>query len=282
MKINSLAKEGANMKTGTPLAQKTIKNHLGYISNILGYAVKMDMIKENPCRKVTVPKGEQKEKQIYSLDEMLALLAALENEPLRYKTFFYLLAYSGLRKSEMLGLEWSDVDFDNCIVSVNRTSNHTSRHGTYTDTPKTKGSRRSIKIPKKVVELLKQLQTEQKERAVLYGSKWETTERVFTGELGGVMGYGAPYDWLKKFCKRNDLPFYGIHMFRHFIASILITGGTDVTTVSRTLGHSNSSTTLNIYSHLFQTAQNKAADAIEKALGFDRKGNLQQVTKKIT
>ena len=77
------------MKTGAPLAQKTIKNHLGYISNILGYAVQMDMIKENPCRKVTVPKGEQKEKQIYSLDEMLALLAALENEPLRYKTFFY-------------------------------------------------------------------------------------------------------------------------------------------------------------------------------------------------
>jgi integrase len=90
------------------------------------------------------------------------------------------------------------------------------------------------------------------------------------------------YDWLKKFCKRNDLPFYGIHTFRHFIASILITGGTDVTTVSRTLGHSNSSTTLNIYSHLFQTAQLKAADTIEKALDFEAKNNLQQVTKSAT
>ena len=76
--INSLAQKGANMKTGAPLSQKTIKNHLGFISNILGYAVKMDMIKENPCRKVTVPKGEAKEKQIYSIDEMVTLLSKLE------------------------------------------------------------------------------------------------------------------------------------------------------------------------------------------------------------
>ena len=273
--INSLAKEGANMKTGTPLAQKTIKNHLGYISNILGYAVKMDMIKENPCRKVTVPKGEQKEKQIYSLDEMLALLAALDKAPLRYKTFFYLLAYSGLRKSEMLGLEWSDINFDTGVISISRTSHHTTRHGTYTDTTKTKGSRRSIKVSEKIVDLLKQLKAEQKEKAAMYGSKWVMTNRVFTDEFGNLMGYGAPYDWLKKFCKRNSLPFYGIHSFRHFVASALINGGLDVTTVSRTLGHSNSSTTLNIYSHMFQSAQAKAAEVMDGALGFDRE---KQVT----
>ncbi len=141
MYINSLAQKGANMKTGAPLSQKTIKNHLGFISGVLNYAVKMEMLPDNICRKISVPKGEAKEKQIYSEEEMIKLLAALESEPIRYKVFFYLLAYSGFRKGEMLGLEWSDVDFDNCIVSVNRTSNHTSRHGTYTDTPKTKGSK---------------------------------------------------------------------------------------------------------------------------------------------
>ena len=269
--INSLAKDGANMKTGAPLAQKTIKNHLGFISNILGYAVKMDMISENPCGKVSVPKGEKKEKQIYSVNEMLTLLSKLENEPLRYKVFFYLLAYSGFRKSEMLGLEWSDIDFGTCIVSIRRTSHHTTRHGTYTDTTKTKGSRRSIKVSEKIVDLLKQLKAEQKEKAVLYGSKWVNTNRVFTDEFGNVMGYGAPYDWLKKFCKRNDLPFYGLHSFMHFVASALINAGLDVTTVSGTLGHSNPGTTLNIYSHMFQSARARAAEVMDSALGFDKK-----------
>lgn len=269
--INSIAKEGANKRTGKALAQKTIKNYLGFISDVLSYAVKMEMIPENPCRKVTVPKGEQKEKPIYSVEEISKLLSGLENAPLRYKVFFNLIAYGGLRKGEMLGLEWHDIDFENNVVSVVRTSNHTTRHGTFTDTPKTKKSRRSIKVSKRVIELLKELQNEQKEKAVSYGSKWIPTERVFTTEFGGVMGNAAPYDWLKKFCKKNDIPFYGIHSFRHFVASVLVNGGLDVTTVSRTLGHINPTTTLNIYSHLFQKAQEKAAEVMENTICFDTK-----------
>jgi len=269
--VNSLAKDGANKHTGKPLAPKTIKNYLGFISDVLGYAVKMDVISDNPCRKVTVPKGDQKEKPIYSVEEISKLLSGLENAPLRYKVFFNLIAYGGLRKGEMLGLEWHDIDFENNVVSVVRTSNHTTRHGTFTDTPKTKKSRRSIKVSKRVIELLKELQNEQNEKAETYGSKWMPTERVFTTEFGGVMGNAAPYDWLKKFCKKNDIPFYGIHSFRHFVASVLVNGGLDVTTVSRTLGHSNPTTTLNIYSHFFQTAQAKAAEVMENTICFDTK-----------
>ena len=95
--------------------------------------------------------------------------------------------------------------------------------------------------------------------------------RVFTDEFGNVMCYGAPYDWLKKFCRRADLPFYGIHSFRHFVASALINAGLDVTTVSGTLGHSNPGTTLNIYSHMFQSARAKAAEVMDGALGFDKR-----------
>ncbi|MBR0235091.1 MAG: site-specific integrase [Clostridia bacterium] len=269
--VNSLAKPGANKKTGRALAPKTIKNYLGFISDILSYAVKMEMIHDNPCHKVTVPKGEQKEKQIYSQEEMVKLLYGLNKAPLRYKTFFYLLSFGGLRKSEMLGLEWRDVDFDKRIICVNRASNHTTRHGTYTDTTKTKGSRRSIKVNKAVIDLLIQLKNEQKEKAETYGSKWIPTDRIFTTEFGGVMGNAAPYDWLKKFCKKIEIPFYGIHSFRHFVASALINGGLDVTTVSRTLGHSNPTTTLNIYSHLFQKAQEKVAEVMDNVISFDVK-----------
>ena len=64
--VNSLAKEGANEKTGKPLAPKTIRHNLSFISDVFSYAVKMDLLSDNPCRKVTIPKGEVKEKQIYS------------------------------------------------------------------------------------------------------------------------------------------------------------------------------------------------------------------------
>ncbi|MCM1480319.1 MAG: tyrosine-type recombinase/integrase, partial [Muribaculaceae bacterium] len=98
----------------------------------------MDLVSDNPCSKVTIPKGEVKEKQIYSQEEMNLLLTKIADEPIKYRAFFYLIAYSGFHRSEMLGLEWKDVDFDNNIISVRRTSNYTAERGTYTDTTKTK------------------------------------------------------------------------------------------------------------------------------------------------
>ena len=121
--LNSLAKNGANMLTGKLLSPKTIHHHLELISDVFGYVVKMELISTNPCSKVTIPKGEVKEKQIYSQEEMALLLTKLDGEPLKYKAFFYLMAYSGFRRGEMLGLEWKDIDFDNNIISVHRTSN---------------------------------------------------------------------------------------------------------------------------------------------------------------
>ncbi len=77
-----------------------------------------------------------------------------------------------------------------------------------------------------------------------------------------------PYNWLKKFCNKNDMRFLGIHSFRHFNASVLITSGIDARTVSASLGHSNTSTTLNIYAHTFAEAQAKASEAISSALNM--------------
>ena len=106
----------------------------------------MDMLSENPCRKVTIPKGEAKEKNIYSLEELEQLLELLETAPLKYKLFFTMILYTGFRRSEMLGLEWKDIDWDNRIISVRRTSNYTAERGIYTDTTKTKKSQRSRRL----------------------------------------------------------------------------------------------------------------------------------------
>ena len=105
----------------------------------------MDLVSDNPCRKVTIPKGEVKEKPIYSQEEIAQLLTAINGEDIKYRAFFYLIAYSGFRRSEMLGLEWKDIDFENNIISIKRTSNYTSERGIYTDTTKAKRSKRVLK-----------------------------------------------------------------------------------------------------------------------------------------
>ena len=266
--VNSLAKEGANEKTGKPLALKTIRHNLSFISDVFSYAVRMDLVSDNPCRKVTIPKGEVKEKPIYSQEEIAQLLTAINGEDTKYRAFFYLIAYSGFRRSEMLGLEWKDIDFENNIISIRRTSNYTSERGIYTDTTKTKRSKRVLKISPYIMGILKELKDEQDEEALRLGDKWVESDRLFVKWNGEPMNNQTPYGWLKEFCEKNDMPFYGIHSFRHFAASALISAGLDVVTVSGALGHCNSGTTLNVYAHLFQTAQARVAQAMDGAFSF--------------
>ena len=266
--VNSLAKEGANEKTGKPLAPKTIRHNLSFISDVFSYAVKMGLVSDNPCSKVTIPNGEVKEKQIYTQEEMALLLTRINSEPTKYRAFFFLIAYSGFRRSEMLGLEWKDIDFEHCIISVNRTSNYTAERGTYTDTTKTKRSKRVLKISPYIMDILRELKAEQDNEALRLGDKWVDTDRLFVKWDGKPMNNQTPYGWLKELCEKNELPFYGIHSFRHFAASALISAGLDVTTVSGALGHSNSGTTLNVYSHMFQTAQARVAEAMDGAFSF--------------
>lgn len=270
--LNSLTKEGANEKTGKPLAPKTIRHNLSFISDVYSYAVKMGVVSDNPCAKVTIPKGEVKEKQIYSQEELELLLSRLTDEPTKYRAFFYLISYTGLRRSEMLGLEWKDVNFETNVISVRRTSNYTAKKGVYTDTTKTKKSQRSLKFPQEIMDMLKEYKAEQDEQTLKYGDKWVETDRLYTKwKNGEPMQNGTPYFWLNEFCEKHGLPFYGIHSFRHLFASLLVNQGVDIVTVSGALGHSTVSTTSNIYCHMLQEAQAKVSDAVSNALNFGNK-----------
>lgn len=248
--INDLALNGKSLKTGKPLSRKTVVHHLSFISDVFGYAVKMDMLSENPCKRVSVPKGEKKEKEIYTLEEIEQLFGLLEEAPLKYRTFFTLAIYSGFRRGELLGLEWKDIDWEGRVISVRRTSNYTADKGIYTDTTKTKKSQRSLKFPIVVMDLLKAYKAEQDEERKKLGSKWIDNDRLFVKWNGEPMNNNTPYFWFHEFCEEHNFRFCDIHSMRHFYASALINEGVDAAAVSGALGHSVIGTTVNLqYGH---------------------------------
>lgn len=181
------------------------------------YAVKMGMLCDNPCRVVSLPKGEAKEKNIYTIEEIAKVFELLDGNdvPIKFRTFFKLAVYSGFRRCEMLGLEWKDVDWENNLISVRRTSNYTAERGTYTDTTKTKKSKRTLKFPDYVMNMLRELKEEQDKEQNELGNKWTYTDRLFTQWDGKPMGNNSPYYWVKRFCKRNNLRFCDLHSLRH-------------------------------------------------------------------
>lgn len=244
--INDLALNGKNRLNGNPLSRKTVLHHLTFISDVFNYAVRLGVVNENPCRRVTVPRGESKEKDIYTVEEVKRLLTLLETEKFEYRMFFTLAIFSGFRRGELLGLEWKDVDWENSVISVRRTANYTSQDGNFTDTTKTKKSQRSVRFAPEIIALLREYKEYQDENRAKIGSKWVDTDRMFTKWNGECMGMHTPYAWFRKFTERNGLRFCDIHSLRHFHASLLIDDGVDLTTVSREMRHSTISTTVNI------------------------------------
>lgn len=271
--INDLALNGRNKKNGKPLSRKTVIHHLNFISDVFGYAIKMNMLNDNPCRNVTIPKGEKKEKQIYTLEEIAQIFELLDGDdvPTKYRVFIKLAVYSGFRRGELLGLEWKDINWESSLISVRRTSNYTVEQGTYTDTTKTKMSQRTLKFPNYVMELLRELKAEQEAEAEKLGNQWVNTDRLFVKWNGEPMHNNAVYYWFKRFCGKNGIRFCDLHSLRHFYASALINEGVDAAAVSGALGHSVISTTTSIYCHVFQQAQAKAGDAIASVLDFSSK-----------
>ncbi|MCL2639075.1 MAG: site-specific integrase [Oscillospiraceae bacterium] len=268
--INSLSQDGVNGRTGKGLSPKTIRNYNGFISGIFSYAIKMGMVTDNPCSRITLPKKNHTEKKIYTNEQTEQFLKLLQSEPLKYRLFFTVLTYSGLRKGELLGVEWSDIDWHSRVIKINRSSLYTTKKGTYTDKTKTEKSKRLVKLPLFIMSMLEQHKTEQDEERERLGSKWENFNRLFVQWNGTPMCPHTPYNWLRKFCNRSGLPFHGVHHYRHLFASLAIGEGVDIVTLSGALGHTNPNVTLGTYSHLLQNAQDKIANAVENALDFSK------------
>lgn len=248
------------------LSGKTLLHYHQFLSAMLETAVQWQYLPANPCTRVKPPKAPQTETAYLDEAQAAQLIAALDGEPPQYRTAILLLLNTGLRRGELCGLEWADVDFTRETLSIQRNSLYLPGKGLYADTPKTKSSARTIKLPSPCIPLLEQHRAWQEEYRASLGDQWIESDRLFTSADGSPIHPDTLTSWFSGFVKRHNLPKVTLHGLRHTNASLLIAAGTNIRTVSSRLGHSQTSTTANIYAHAIQSADAAAAEALENIL----------------
>jgi len=252
------------------LSAKTILHHHRLISSILSTAVQWQAIFSNPCERVKPPKVEKNEPRYLDETEASRLLELLENEDIQFRTAIQLLLYTGFRRGELLGLEWSDIDFKNQIIHVRRSSLYLPDKGVFTDETKNYTSERAIKVSSIVFQALKEYKTWQTEQRIKLGDQWHQTDRLFTAWNGKPMHPDTLTGWFHDFVARNNLPQVSIHSLRHTNATLLIAQHMPITTVAKRLGHANAATTTKIYAHAIRSADAAAAETLENILAPNR------------
>ncbi|MBL1227928.1 site-specific integrase [Enterococcus sp. BWB1-3] len=227
-------------------------------AQILGYGVSMEYIENNPMRKTLLPrKKEQEEKRkYYSKEELKALLDAFKDfGNMKQYTFFRLLAYTGMRKSEVLALQWKDIDMFNKELHVNKTLAVDEHNKVIIQTPKTKASKRTISLDDRTIAILNNWRVHQKEDYFKLGYNTSSEEQhVFTSKKNTLYMPNTVNDWLRYILKKYDLPVITPHGFRHTHISLLLEDGRPIKVVQQRAGHENSKVTMDIYAHITNNA----------------------------
>ncbi len=244
------------------LSSKTVLEHHRLIRTILAQAEKEMLVPYNAASKAVPPKAERKDANYFQPEDLERILEALEDEPIKWRTITHLLMITGCRRGEIMGLKWDRVDFTNSQIKIDSNLLYSSKKGIYEDSPKTKGSERYIKLPGETMKLLKEYRQWFLELKLKNGDRWQNTGFCFVRDDGTPMFPDAITAWLRKFSMKHDLPHLNPHAFRHTMASVLINSGQDIVSVSKRLGHAQTSTTLNIYAHVVAEADAKSAECL--------------------
>ena len=232
-----------------------------FIQAVLSRAEKEMIIPYNPADKATPAKRPRSKPKYFQPEEVTRIIEALETEPLKWKLFALLLIFTGCRKSEILGLRWSKINFQDNTIRIDLASLYTRDIGTYSNSTKTENER-TLCLPAEIIDVLHEYRKSYLELQLANGDRWVGGDYVFVQDNGKPMHPDSPAHWLSDFSKRHGLPHINAHALRHSAASLLIGNDVDIVTVSKQLGHKDVSTTENIYAHLLEKNRAKAPETI--------------------
>lgn len=241
------------------LSALTVQKYHKFAKSLLNKAVQWKLIASNPFDNVDTPHVPIKRKEIYATEKLKSFLLPLAKEPLKYQIMVYLGLQAGLRREEIFGLEWKHILCNSNELFIEQAAPVVSGHSGYLKTTKTTSSTRKVSIPSSLIKLLQKHHLEQSKLLLEYPS---INRRVFTQESGKPAHPTCFNSWLIKYCTRNDLPRITPHDFRHLSVTYLSNLGIDIKTISTRVGHSRTSTTVDIYSHFIKKSDIESGERI--------------------
>ena len=234
------------------LAPKTVRNIHQLICSAYNLAMEQKLVTRNPTQGCALPKVERKEMKTLTADQLSAFLREARDSGV-YELYYLDLA-TGLRRDELLGLKWTDVDFDRGVLKIQRAISR--QNGKVVEAPlKTKNAYRTLPLSADAINVLKM------QKCKVGNSEW-----VFPSPTGGPMSPDSVLHMLQRVLKRAGLPRIRFHDLRHTFATMALQNGVDVKTVSSMLGHYSAGFTLDTYAHATTDAQLKAAQTMGSIL----------------
>ena len=254
-----------NQEVKRGISAATVRKYHTNIHKCLQYAMQLDIIDRNPADRVTLPKKQRKQSgTVYSAEELQQLMKFFRGDVL--ETVIRLTATYGLRRSEVLGLRWDAVDFEKGAISICHTAVHSKEGVIYADTTKTRSSCRTLPLTNTMRAYLLEVREKQREEKEFLGTAYVDSGYVCVTSDGKPVTPNAMSMHFKRMMKKSGLPHIRFHDLRHSVATLLHGAGRDIQDIQGWLGHSDISTTANIYSHFLYSAKQDMADSIESAL----------------
>lgn len=264
--FNKLSQSGR--RDGKPLSGYTLRNALVYLKKSLSDAVEQGFLMKNPAKNIKLPPIKKVEFTVLTEDECCEIISLAKNSGIPLLYLLILLAIStGLRRGEIFGLQWGDIDFTNHEILVRR-SVVTTGTKLIIKSPKTSSSNRKIPINSDIVVALKEYQDQQKEIQKFF-QPIKHSDFIFTKDDGSLYhpGYFIANYFTKILLSQMNFPKKPrFHDLRHTCATLLLANNTSHKIVQERLGHSKSSTTLDTYSHVTPNMQKEAIQIFDKLI----------------
>lgn len=243
-------------------------HYLSVINRIFKYAVLMDILDSNPFDKVIKPKSRQTQRKgnFLTKEELREFLKLAQTAALSYfSPLVHLMSYTGLRQGEALALKWSDIDFENKKITVDKTAARIKEKQTL-QTPKTKNSKRVISIDPTTLSILKSWKKDQIKIYFKNGKHFEGDDNfIFTNQRGDWVHIHNFIPYFKRFVTDHKLKPITPHGLRHTHASLLFSAGVEPKNISDRLGHSTVQITLDLYTHI---TEEQRTDTVEKLIEY--------------
>ena len=245
------------------ISPSTVKRYTTVLRSMLTLAYKMYYMDNDVglSRRLTFPEERYQEVDIFTIEETKTILDAAKTEPISIRLLIELALFTGMRRGEIVGLKWSDINFDKQCLSVKRSIYKPKGENSIEKEPKSHSSFRTIAIPNCLCETLNKYKKRQEEYSLSLAT-WQNFDYIFTDEIGNVMNPQTPTKQFSHFLARHGIRHLKFHCLRHTSATLLPTNGCDIKTVSARLGHSSIETT-NIYVHMLESVDKDAALSLD-------------------